>query len=83
MVGSLMLARRRTAVADIVEFIQCASRNYTAGRQGCAVNTIVVHYTGTDVTAHSNLLYFLRSNPLFGGFGYTNTGTKEPVGSVL
>lgn len=49
-------------MAEIVEFIQCDSRNYTAGRQGCAVNTIVVHYTGTGASAHNNLLYFSRSS---------------------
>ena len=49
-------------MAEAVEFIQCDSRNYTAGRQGCAVNTIVVHYTGTGASAHNNLLYFSRSS---------------------
>lgn len=49
-------------MAEVVEFIQCDSRNYTAGRQGCAVNTIVVHYTGTGASAHNNLLYFSRSS---------------------
>lgn len=48
-------------MAEVVEFIRCDSRNYTAGRQGCAVNTIVVHYTGTGANAHNNLLYFSRS----------------------
>ena len=48
-------------MAETVEFIQCDSRNYTAGRQGCAVNMVVVHYTGTGAGAHNNLLYFSRS----------------------
>lgn len=49
-------------MADVTEFIQCDSRNYTAGRQGCAVNTIVVRYTGTSASAHNTLLYFSRSS---------------------
>lgn len=49
-------------MAEVVEFIQCDSRNYTADRQGCAINTIVVHYTGTGAVAHNNLLYFSRSS---------------------
>lgn len=49
-------------MADIAEFIQCDPRNYTAGRQGCVVSKIVVHYTGTGASAHSNLLYFSRSD---------------------
>lgn len=47
-------------MAEVVEFIQCDSRNYTAGCQGCAINTVVVHYTGTSASAHNNLLYFSR-----------------------
>ena len=54
--------RRRASMADVTEFIQCDSRNYTAGRQGCAVNAIVVHYTGTSASAHNTLLYFSRSS---------------------
>lgn len=49
-------------MADVAEFIQCDSRNHTAGRQGCAINTIVVHYTGVGASAHNNLLYFSRSS---------------------
>lgn len=49
-------------MADVTEFIQCDSRNYTAGRQGCAANAIVVHYTGTSASAHNTLLYFSRSS---------------------
>lgn len=47
---------------DVIEFIQCDARNYTPGRQGCAVSKIMVHYTATDASAHSNLLYFSRSD---------------------
>lgn len=50
------------AMPDVIEFIQCDARNYTPGRQGCAVSKIVVHYTATDASAHSNLLYFSRSD---------------------
>lgn len=46
----------------VAEFIQCDARNYTAGRQGCDVNTVVVHYSGTGAGAHNNLLYFSRSD---------------------
>ncbi len=31
-------------------------------RQGCAIEKIVVHYTGTSASAHNNLLYFSRSD---------------------
>ena len=46
----------------ISEFIQCDSRNYTKGRRGCSVDYIVVHYTGTNASAHNNLLYFSRNS---------------------
>lgn len=49
-------------MAEVVEFIQCASHNYTAGRQDCSASKIVVHYTGTGASAHNNLLYFSRSS---------------------
>ncbi len=49
-------------MAGIAEFIPCDGRNYTVGRCGCAVSKIVVHYTGTDASAHDNLLYFSRSD---------------------
>ena len=49
-------------MADVAEFIQCDSRNYTAGRQGNRISKIVVHYTGTEASAHNNLLYFSRSS---------------------
>lgn len=42
----------------IAEFVQCDSRNYTHGRRGTTVDYIVVHYTGTDASAHNNLAYF-------------------------
>lgn len=46
---------------NIAEFVQCDSRNYTNGR-GHAVDHVVVHYTGTDASAHNNLLYFSRNS---------------------
>lgn len=49
-------------MASVAEFIQCDSRNYTAGRQGNRIRKIVVHYTGTEASAHNNLLYFSRSS---------------------
>ena len=49
-------------MASVAEFIQCDSRNYTAGRQGNHIRKIVVHYTGTEASAHNNLLYFSRSS---------------------
>ena len=49
-------------MANVAEFIQCDSRNYTAGRQGNRISKIVVHYTGTEASAHNNLLYFSRSS---------------------
>lgn len=49
-------------MASVSEFIQCDSRNYTSGRQGCSVSKIVVHYTGTSASAHNNLLYFSRQS---------------------
>ena len=49
-------------MANVAEFIQCDSRNYTAGRQGNCISKIVVHYTGTEASAHNNLLYFSRSS---------------------
>ena len=33
-------------MASVAEFIQCDSRNYTAGCQGDRIRKIVVHYTG-------------------------------------
>ena len=57
--------RRKKAVsrmANVAEFIQCDGRNYTAGRQGNRISKIVVHYTGTEASAHNNLLYFSRSS---------------------
>ena len=61
-----MTGRPRTRavsrMADVAEFIQCDSRNYTAGRQGNRISKIVVHYTGTEASAHNNLLYFSRSS---------------------
>lgn len=47
---------------EVSEFVQCDSRNYTRGRGGHAVDHVVVHYTGTDASAHNNLLYFSRSS---------------------
>ncbi len=47
---------------NVAEYIQCDSRNYTAGRQGNRISKIVVHYTGTEASAHNNLLYFSRSS---------------------
>ena len=41
-------------------FIQCSSGNYTQGRQGAKVDTIVVHYTGTSASAYNNCVYFSR-----------------------
>ncbi len=49
-------------MANVAEFIQCDSRNYTVGRQGNRISKIVVHYTGTEASAHNNLLYFSRSS---------------------
>ena len=49
------------AMPEVSEFVQCDSRNYTHGRGGHAVDHIVVHYTGTDASAHNNLLYFSRN----------------------
>lgn len=49
-------------MAGIAEFIPCDGRNFTAGRCGCCVSKIVVHYTGTDASARDNLLYFSRSD---------------------
>ncbi len=49
-------------MAEVEEFIQCDSRNYTAGRQGNRISKIVVHYTSTEASAHNNLLYFSRSS---------------------
>ena len=46
----------------ISEFIQCDSRNYTQGRRGYTVDHIAVHYTGTNASAHNNLLYFSRNS---------------------
>lgn len=46
---------------NIAEFVQCDSRNYTRGRGGHAVDHVVVHYTGTDASAHNNLVYFSRN----------------------
>ena len=46
---------------SVSEFIQCDGRNYTRGRAGNPINTIVVHYTGTSASAHNNLLYFSRN----------------------
>ena len=61
-----MTGRPRTRavsrMADVAEFIQCDGRNYTAGRQGNRISKIVVHYTGTEASAHNNLLYFSRSS---------------------
>ena len=61
-----MTGRPRTRavsrMANVAEFIQCDSRNYTAGRQGNRISKIVVHYTGTEASAHNNLLYFSRSS---------------------
>lgn len=41
-------------------FIACSTGNYTSGRQGVAVDTIVVHYTGTSASAYNNCVYFSR-----------------------
>lgn len=49
------------SMPEISEFVQCDGRNYTNGRGGHAVDHIVVHYTGTDASAHNNLLYFSRN----------------------
>ena len=49
------------AMPEVSEFVQCDSRNYTHGRGGHAVDHVVVHYTGTDASAHNNLLYFSRN----------------------
>ena len=49
------------AMPSVAEFVQCDSRNYTHGRGGHAVDRVVVHYTGTDASAHNNLLYFSRN----------------------
>lgn len=49
------------AMPSVAEFVQCDSRNYTHGRGGHAVDHVVVHYTGTDASAHNNLLYFSRN----------------------
>ena len=61
-----MTGRPRTRavsrMANVAEFIQCDGRNYTAGRQGNRISKIVVHYTGTEASAHNNLLYFSRSS---------------------
>ena len=46
---------------NVSEFVQCDGRNYTRGRGGNPVNTVVVHYTGTNASAHNNLLYFSRN----------------------
>lgn len=46
----------------VSEFVQCDPRNYTRGRGGNPVNTVVVHYTGTNASAHNNLLYFSRNS---------------------
>lgn len=43
---------------NIVEFIQCDSRNYNKGRFGVSIDHIVVHYSGTSASAHNNLKYF-------------------------
>ena len=48
------------AMPEVSEFVQCDSRNYTHGR-GHAVDHVVVHYTGTDASAHNNLVYFSRN----------------------
>lgn len=47
---------------SVSEFVQCDPRNYTRGRGGNPVNTVVVHYTGTNASAHNNLLYFSRNS---------------------
>ena len=49
-------------MANVAEFIQCDSRNYTAGRQGNRISKIVVHYTGTEASAHNSLLHYSRSS---------------------
>lgn len=49
------------AMPEVSEFVQCDGRNYTHGRGGHAVDHVVVHYTGTDASAHNNLLYFSRN----------------------
>lgn len=41
-------------------FIRCSAYNYTQGRQGYTVDTIVVHYTGTSASAYNNCVYFSR-----------------------
>ena len=41
-------------------FIACSTGNYTSGRQGVTVDTIVVHYTGTSASAYNNCVYFSR-----------------------
>lgn len=46
---------------NIAEFVRCDSRNYTRGRGGSSVDHVVVHYTGTDASAHNNLIYFSRN----------------------
>ena len=46
---------------SVSEFVQCDARNYTRGRGGNPVNAVVVHYTGTNASAHNNLLYFSRN----------------------
>ena len=46
---------------NIAEFVQCDGRNYIKGRRGSAIDYIVVHYTGTDASAHNNLVYFSRN----------------------
>lgn len=47
---------------NVVEFIQCNSRNYTKGRDGNKINKIVIHYTASDASAHNNLVYFGRDS---------------------
>lgn len=47
---------------NVSEFIQCNEANFTHGRRGTAVDHLVIHYTGTDASAHNNLLYFSRNS---------------------
>lgn len=49
------------AMPSVAEFVRCDYRNYTRGRGGHAVDHVVVHYTGTDASAHNNLVYFSRN----------------------
>lgn len=47
-------------MAHIREYIHASFANCTKGRGGASISHIVTHYTGTNASAHNNLVYFSR-----------------------